>query len=322
MPAKIEISHKTIVFTVFFLIFLWFLLQIKDILILLFVSFIFMSALKPYVDKLETFKIPRALAVLFIYLCLFLILGASAMFVFPPFISQTASLGKYLPKYLDIALPFLDLHLKTIIDKFVPLGENILRITFSFFSNIFAMASILFFTFYFLLERVHLEKFLTSFVGRGGEERIIEIIKKVEERLGKWVRAQLTLCLIVGIACFLGLVLLGVNFALPLAILAGVLEIVPNLGPIISAVPAVLIAALTSPLLGLAVVALYFVVQQLENTLIVPQVMKKTIGLPPLVTLLSLLIGVKSAGVVGALLAIPLVLTLQTLFSQLFASKK
>lgn len=322
MPTKIEISHKTIFFTVFFLGFLWLLLQIRDILILLFVSFIFMSALKPYVDRLENFKIPRTVAILIIYLCFFLILVASLMFVFPPLINQTVSLGKYLPKYLDVALPFLNLHLKTIIDQFVPLGENILRITFSFFSNIFALATIFVFTFYFLLERARLRKFLTGFVGKEGEQRIIEIIKKVEDRLGRWVRAQLTLCLIVGITSFVGLTLLGVNFALPLAILAGVLEIIPNLGPIISAVPAVLIAALTSPLLGFAVIALYFIVQQLENTLIVPQVMKKTIGLPPLVTLLSLLIGARFAGVAGAILAIPLVLTLQTLFSQLFVSKE
>lgn len=322
MPTKIEISHKTIFFTVFFLLFLWVLLQIRDVIILFFISFIFMSALKPFVERMEKFKIPRPLAVLIVYLSLFFIFAISLTFIFPPLITQTATLGKYLPKYIEAALPFLDLHLKTIMDQFAPLGENILRITISFFSNIFALVTIFLFTFYFLLGRAHLRKFLIDFIGEEGGRRIIEIIKKIENRLGDWVRAQLTLCLIVGAASFLGLTLLRVNFALPLAIIAGALEMVPTLGPIISAIPAVLIAALTSPLLGLAVIALYFIVQQLENSLIVPQVMKKVTGLPPLVTFLSLLIGGRLAGLAGVLLSVPVVLALQTLISEFLAIKK
>lgn len=321
MLTKVEISHKTIFFTVFFLLSLWLLLQIKDIIILLFVSFIFMSALQPFVNKLEEFKIPRLFAILIVYLSLFFLLAISLTFIFPPLISQTSNLGRYLPKYLEVALPFLNLHLKTIINQFVPLGGNILKITFSFFSNIFSLATILVFTFYFLLGRVHLREFLIDFVGKEGGEKIIEVIKKIENRLGSWVRAQLTLALIVGAASFLGLSLLKVNFALPLAILAGALEIIPTLGPIISAIPAVLIAALTSPLLGVAVTALYFIIQQLENSLIVPQVMKKATGLPPLVTFLSLLIGGRLAGLAGVLLSVPTVLALQTLISEFFATK-
>lgn len=322
MPTKIEISHKTIIFTVFFLIFLWLVLQIRDILIMLFISFIFMSALKPLVESLERLKIPRLFAILFVYLSLFGFFVIFLIFVFPPLIAQTSTLGGYLPKYVGIALPFLNLHLQTIMDQLAPLGENILRMTFSFFSNIFAVVTIFVFTFYFLLGRAHLRKFLVDFVGKEGEQKIIEIVRKIESQLGYWLRAQLTLCLIVGTASFLGLSLLRVNFALPLALLAGVLEIVPNLGPIISAVPAVLIATLTSPILGLAVIALYFIIQQLENTFIVPQVMKKTVGLPPLVTFLSLLIGVRIAGLAGAVLSVPTALTLQTLFSELFTTKK
>ena len=321
MPTKIEISHKTIFFTVFLLVFLWLLLQIKDIIILVFIAFIFMSALKPLVEKIEKFRVPRFLAILIVYFLLFFVLAASLIFIFPPLIAQTSNLGRYLPRYLEAALPFLNLHLQTIIDQLAPLGENILKITISFFSNILALATIFVFTFYLLLGRSHLSEFLMNFVGTEGGKKMVEIIKKIESQLGSWVRAQFTLCLIVGLASFLGLTLLGVNFALPLAILAGILEIVPNLGPIISAVPAILIAGLTSPVLGLAVAALYFIIQQLENTLIVPQVMKKTIGLPPLVTFLSLLVGGRMAGLAGAVLSIPIVLVLQSLISEFLITK-
>jgi len=321
MATKIEISHKTILFTVFSLIFLWLLLQIKDIILLVFVSFIFMAALKPWVEKLEKLKIPRFLAILILYFSLLLLIIGSLVFLFPALITQTSNLGKYLPKYLEIALPLVNLHLKTIIDQVAPLGENVLKLTISFFSNILALATIFVFTFYLLLGRTHLRQFLINFVGQEGGRKIIEIIKKIESRLGQWLRAQLTLCFIIGLASLIGLTLLGVKFALPLAILAGLLEIVPTLGPIVSAVPAVLIAWLTSPLLALAVMALYFIIQQLENALIVPQVMKKTIGLPPLVTFLSLLIGNRMAGLAGALLAIPFVLAAQVLIVEMLKTK-
>lgn len=323
MPTKIEISHKTIFFTIFLLFFLWLLFQIKDIILLIFVAFIFMSALKPLVEKVEKLKIPRFLAILIVYSFLLFILAISLIFVLPPLVAQTSSLSKYLPKYLEVALPYVNLHLQTIIDQFAPLGENLIRITLSFFSNIFTLVTIFIFTFYFLLERAHLREFLIGFVGKQAETKIIDIFKKIENRLGRWIRAQISLCLIVGIASYVGLSILKVNFALPLAIFAGMLEIVPNLGPIISAIPAVLIAALTSPLLGVAVIALYFIIQQLENTLIVPQIMQKTVGLPPLVTFLALLIGGKIAGVAGAVLSIPIVLMLQVIISSLsFTAKK
>ena len=280
-----------------------------------------MSALKPLVEKIEKFKLPRFLAILIVYFFLFFALAASLTFILPPLIAQTSNLGKYLPKYLEVALPFVNLHLQTIIDQLAPLGENLLKITISFFSNILALAITLIFAFYLLLERTHLRKFLVDFVGNDGGRKMTEIIKKIESRLGSWVRAQFILCLIVGLASFVGLTLLKVNFALPLAILAGMLEIVPNLGPIISAIPAVLIAVFISPVLGLAVIALYFIIQQLENTLIVPQVMKKTVGLPPLITFLSLLIGGRMAGLAGAVLSIPIVLAVQVVISELIVAQ-
>jgi len=127
---------------------------------------------------------------------------------------------------------------------------------------------------------------------------------------------------IVGVLSFVGLRLLGIEFALPLAILAGLLEIIPNIGPIVSAIPAVLSGLTVSPLMGLAVAALYFLIQQIENSIIVPRVMQKVVGVNPLVTILSLAIGFKLAGVAGAILAIPVVLVIQVATSEIFTSKR
>jgi len=112
--------------------------------------------------------------------------------------------------------------------------------------------------------------------------------------------------LIVGLLVYLGLTLLGVKYALTLALIAGILEIVPYVGPIISAIPGIILAFLQAPVLGLLVLILYIVIQQLENYVIFPQVMKKTVGLNPIVIIIAMLIGAKLAGILGIILSVPI----------------
>jgi predicted PurR-regulated permease PerM len=111
--------------------------------------------------------------------------------------------------------------------------------------------------------------------------------------------------------------ILGVPSALPLAILAGLLEIVPTIGPVIAAVPAVLVGFTVSPVIGIAVASLYFLVQQLENHLIVPKIMQKAVGVNPLVTILSLGVGFQLGGPIGAILAVPILIVLLLIASEL-----
>ena len=142
-------------------------------------------------------------------------------------------------------------------------------------------------------------------------------MRKIERRLGSWFIGQITLGVSIGIATYIGLNLLGIEFALSLAIIAGLLEIVPIIGPIISAVPAVLIALTTSPVLAVIVIALFFIIQQLENNILVPMVMRKALGLPPLVTIIALMIGGRLAGVSGMVLAVPIVVISQLVIREL-----
>jgi len=107
----------------------------------------------------------------------------------------------------------------------------------------------------------------------------------------------------------------------PLALLAGIFELVPYMGPFISAIPAVIIGLGISPLIGLATAALYFIIQQVENYLFVPKVMEKSVGVSPIVTLLSLAIGFRLAGVVGVIMSVPVVISIQILVKRFILSK-
>lgn len=321
MVNKIEISYKTILFVFLLLIGFWLIYQIKDILLVLFIAFILMSALSSPVDRLERLKIPRALAILLIYIVIFLILGLVGTLVFPPLISQSGRLLARLPEFINSIFPNARIDIQTIIQQVVPVGGGVVKLSVGIFTNFITIITLLVFTFYFLLERKKLENDLVKFMGEEAGRKVFSIIAEIETKLGAWVRGELTLMTIIGFFTFVGLTVLKIDYALPLAIFAGFLEIIPIVGPIISAVPAVLVGLSVSPLLALIVAALYTLIQQFENNLFVPTVMRRAVGISPLVTILSLMIGGRLGGALGALLSIPLVIVLRILFAHYLKSK-
>ena len=167
-----------------------------------------------------------------------------------------------------------------------------------------------------------MKNFLTQFFSDEKTNRVVSIFEKVEKRMNAWFWGEAVLMVLVGLLTFLGLNLIGMKYALPLAVLAGLLEVVPNLGPVISAVPAALVGFSQSYMMGIAALALAFIVQQLENNLIVPFVMKKAVGLNPIITLIALVVGGKLAGVLGVLLAIPISLFVETVLVEILATKQ
>jgi predicted PurR-regulated permease PerM len=323
MPQKIEVSHRTIIFTVFFLLLLWMLFQIRQIILALFVSLILMSALNPAVDRLERLKIPRALAIIAVYILIFGGIGLILTGLIPPLIDQTATLTARLPGYLeDLGLPAIDERIiSSQISQLGSIPANLLRLTLTVFGNLLAFFILIVITFYLLLERKNLDRYLYLLFGKKDEGRAEKLVDKIEERLGGWIRAQITLMVFIGIITYAGLRLLGIDFALPLALLAGALEIVPNIGPVLASIPAILAGLAISPLLALAVAALYFLIQQFENVVVVPKVMEKVAGVNPLATILSLAIGFKLAGIAGAVLSVPVVLVAQVIAAEFFAAK-
>ncbi len=201
------------------------------------------------------------------------------------------------------------------------ISQNVFSITLAVFDNILTIIFLLVITFYLLLERENLEDRISSlFVGR--EQRVRKSIGRIEEKLGGWLRGQLVLSIIIGVLTYAGLTALKIPYALPLATVAAVMEVVPVIGPIISAIPAILLALTISPVISIGVAALYFVIQQLENHLIVPQVMKRAVGLNPLVVILAIAVGSRLLGFAGALLAVPIAVVIQIIVSEVIEGRK
>lgn len=314
-PQKIEITHRTIIFTVLFLLGLYFLFQIRYIVLFLFIAVIFMSALSPWVDRLEKRRIPRGLSTVILYILIWALISFSVASLVPPLVEQSARFLTRLPADVErLSQGRFDLSLLQ--PQLASLPQNLLKIIVGAFNNVVSLFTLMVIVYYLILERKNLHKYLLFLFGNNDREvRAEAFINKLEKKLGGWVRGQLLLMLFVGVLSYIGLVFLGIEFAIPLAFLAGILEIVPNIGPTFAAIPAILVALGSSPVLALATVALYFVIQQVENNFLVPKVMSKAVGLSPLVVIVSLMVGFKLAGIAGAILAIPMVLLLEIIAS-------
>lgn len=323
---RVEITGKTILFTIGIILLLFLMRNLLDLFLNLFVAFILMSALKPSVDWLENKHLPRSLASVLIILLSLTLIFLIFYFVLPPLISQSVDFVIYLSKQFVILISQLDEQLTVrdfinfpALTQQLPNLTNVISKTFiGFFGNLFNVLSIFFFTLYFLLGINQLEAFAHKFLRTKQAELVIDTLRRVEKQLGLWMRAELILMLIIGLFSYIGLTLLGVNYALPLAVIAGILEVFPIVGPVVSAIPAFIVGATSSWVLGLATIALYTVIQQLENNLIVPMVMKKTIGIPPLAVLISLIVGQKLAGFSGIVLAVPFVAAMTIIVKEIF----
>ncbi len=320
MPRKIDISHKTIIFITIFILGLWVLYLIRDLLILLFVAVILMSALSPLVNFFTKLKLPKALGIIISYIFIIAAVAGILAILLPPLIEQSNRLISALPPLLADQFNLSDVNDTVFQSQLVNLSKNIFSITLEVFSNLITVIFVLVLTFYLLLEKESLEEKTPSLFGeRSGQIR--KSIIRIEEKLGAWVRGQLFLSIIIGLLVYLGLIILNIPYALPLALLAAIMEVVPVIGPIIAAIPAVILALTISPVITAAVVGWYFIIQQLENNLIVPQVMKRAVGLNPLIIILAVAVGTRLLGFGGALLAVPIVVVLQVVWMEVLEEK-
>jgi len=320
---KIEISAKTIIFTVLFLIFLNLLWLVRELIFSFFIAFIIMSALDPLVSYLQQKRIPRAISTLLSFIIIFGLVGYLFFWLIPPVAKETTMLFKNLPKIIESFIPnassLLDNELFT---KNLPnITNNTLQFLRNLLSNVIFTISTIFFSFYFLVEENVMKKFFIRFFNKEDAYKPLNAIDRTEKRLRRWFWGQLVLMLIVGTLVFIGLTLLNVKYALALSLIAGLLEVVPILGPVLSAIPAFIIAFSDSAFSGLAVVALFFVIQQVENQAIVPLVMKKAVGLNPIITLAALIVGGRIGGFLGILLAIPITLIIESIIVEYINSK-
>lgn len=320
---KIEISYKNIIFTVLFLLGLVVLWQIRTLIVLLFISFVLMEALNPAVTRLEKYKIPRPVGILILYIIILSVISFVVAGIIPILTEQTAGLIQTLPQALKNIKIFgsdaIDLSSQFKILENIPGG--IAKVAISVVSNVISSFIILFLTFYLLLEKKNFSKYGYDFFGEIGKEKMLNIIGQLELRLGSWVNAEILLMTIIGALSYIGYTILGLRYAVPLAIFAGLLEAVPSIGPTVATALAALVGFTISPLTGVLAIIVGTLIQQLENNIIVPRIMKKTVGFNPLVTILLIASGAKLGGVIGAILALPLFLTFETIFKVLIEKK-
>lgn len=321
MRRKIDISHRTIIFIAVFILGIWLIYLIRDLLLILFVALILMSALSPLVKVLTKLKIPKSLSIAVTYIIIMGIVVGVLVGIVPPLIEQSSKLITTLPRLAGDFFNITGVDKSVLQSELSNLSKNILSLTINVFDHFLTIIFLLVLTFYLLLERDRLEdRIAVLFIGR--ETRVRNLIHHIQEKLGAWLRGQLLLSIIIGVFSYIGLFLLNIPYALPLALFAGIMEVVPVMGPIISAIPAMLIALTISPILSLGVAAMFFVIQQLENHLIVPQVMRRAVGLNPLVVILAIAIGSRLLGFAGALLAVPIAVVLQILVTDIIEGKK
>jgi predicted PurR-regulated permease PerM len=172
------------------------------------------------------------------------------------------------------------------------------------------------------MEEKFMKNFLLRFIDEKQTDRIVSVLDRAEKRMGAWMWGEVLLMTIIGLVTYIGLMVLQVHYALPLAVLAGLFEVVPIIGPIISLVPAFFVTAATSWSLGIFTIILYVTIQQLENNIVVPMVMRRAVGLHPIVTLSALTIGGKLGGFLGMLLSVPIALLIETVFIEFTRVKK
>ncbi|HLM84444.1 MAG TPA: AI-2E family transporter [Candidatus Bathyarchaeia archaeon] len=335
MNKTIEISSGTILRTIFILLLLWFLFLIRDILVLVFLALIIVSAIDPVVDWFQKKRIPRPLAVLIIYIFAIAIIATAISFLIAPLVSETQGLGQSFPSlleklsgYFNIVHDYAASHnfqqqisnfSGNVADRFSQLGTNIFSGTISFIGGIFSFLVVLSIAFYMSVQEKGVKKFFASISPDEHGEYVVGLVDRIQFKMGRWLLGQLALMLIVFAIDYVGLLLIGAPYALVLAILAGLLEIVPYVGPIASAVVAASVSFLHGPVTGLLVLALFALTQQLEGYLIAPLVMKRAVGLNPVVVILALLIGAKLGGVLGVIIAVPVATMIDEVVNDLVA---
>jgi predicted PurR-regulated permease PerM len=318
----ISISPISIVFTILFMLGLYGVFYIRSVLVLLLLSFILTVALNPIVLFFnKKLKIPKVPSIAVAYLLVILTFAAILGLIIPPLANQFVQFVNYFD------LPFLQEHLvdfnftlqelSSVISSVGTSFAVLLHVVNTTFSSVFTVFTVMVMSFYLMLEKPNLHKKASWFTKNEKYLNVVEdFISSIELQLGGWVRAQIILMVSIFLITFISLSLISVPYALPLALLAGVLEIVPNLGPTIAMVPAVFVAYVTfGPVMAGIVTLLYIVIQQLENNVLVPKIMKSKANVNPLVGITSILVGLKVGGVVGALLAIPLYIIFRTVFS-------
>ena len=298
----------------------------REVVAVLFLAIVISSALDAPLNWLERQKIPRIMGILFIMASVFSIVALLIYTVVPIVLIEMKDLADNVGM-LEAALgglvgiPNIGGGLSGLGDSLTAGGFSIGKFIPQLFENMVMFVTVVVISIYLAWYRDGIEGFLRAVLPIEYEGYAIGVMHRARKKIGKWLEGQIFLSLIVAITSFIGLKLLGVNYALVLALLAGALEIIPFVGPIVAGAVAFLIAISQSMTLGIATLILFFVIHQLEAHIVLPLVMRKTTGIHPVIVALSIVAGDQLYGLIGVILAIPFVVVVQELVDD-FAARK
>ncbi len=337
--TTIHISSGSIIKVILFVLLVGLVWYLRELVLIVLTAVVIASAIEPGIRFFVRHKLNRIFAVILMYLMIGAVFFSVIFFFIPPILNDAASFLQKLPQTLsslnitDVThglLPWgpvsdtlssADL-LHNISQTLADTTGGVFTTLAAFFGGLTSFILIVVFSFYFSVQETGVDDFLGIITPVHYQAYVLNLWKRSQDKIGKWMQGQLVLAIIVGVLLYLGLLILGMPFALLLAVLAAVFELIPVFGQILAAIPAVAIAFVNlGATEALLVGGLYIVVQQFEAHLIYPVVVKKVVGIPPLLVILSLLVGFKLIGFLGVLLSVPVAGAIQELVADLEKSK-
>jgi predicted PurR-regulated permease PerM len=332
--VNITISSGTIIKSILFALLIAGLFFLKNLVLIVLTAIVIASAIEPITKWFMHYRIPRIVAVLLVYVIV--VLGFLSIFYFfiPPLLNEASNFLAFLPKYtnlFDLSGTFgntflsnsesvvqsfsLRETLSNIQSSFTNVSEGFLKSVSVIFGGALSFILIIVFSFYFAVQETGIDDFLRVVTPVRHQKYILDLWKRSQFKIGRWMQGQLILALIVGVLVYIGLTVLDVRYALLLAVLAAIFELIPLFGAILAAIPGVVT-------LGLLVVSLYLIIQQFENHLIYPLVVTKVVGVPPLLVILALIVGAQFAGFLGIILSVPIAAIIQELVKDIQKEKE
>ena len=336
----LDISATAIFKVAFTILALAFLYLVRNVLVILFFAIIIASAITPFANWLEQKRIPRLLGVLLLYLTFFGLIVFFLSLIVPVISSELSQLTQALPEFISNISGALEKAQQTTTTRYFDFFSEIQNLLDSFsqflqvssgsalnliinvFGGLLSFFAIIVISFYLSVMKQGVAGFIRSVLPTKYEDYIISLWKRAEHKVGRWLQGQLLLALSVGLIVFVGLSLLKIKYALLLGIVAMILEIVPIVGPVISAIPGVVLAFAQSPMLGIWVIVFYVAVQQIESHILTPLVLGKTLGLNPVTVIIALLVGGTLGGIIGILLSVPVAVIVVEIFDDLAKQKE
>jgi predicted PurR-regulated permease PerM len=315
----------------------WLLYLVRDTLLLIYVAGLIAVGLSPLVDRIEQqrlitrLRVPRWAAILSVYVLLFTVVVLFVMLMVPPLASQARDFVTVAPDLISRAQQWLIQ--QGILGREITIGEavrqapsagsdafgTVMSAIWGFVGGVFGVLTILIVAFYLLVDADGIVRTMVRLFPRPERARVRDAFRRAGEKVSAWLAGQLLLGAIIGTTAAIGLWILDVPYFYVLALIAGIGELIPIVGPVLAAIPAVAVAFSEGPALALGVALFFIVQQQVENHVLVPRVMSRQVGISPVVVIMALLIGGSLLGIVGAILAVPTAAILQVLLQELLS---